>query len=73
MASSMQTLLSDEIQRIVGQAAKDGTSLSLSACVEQVMKAIPGTRMSEREITSEILIAATSAMVAIVMDRKYAS
>ena len=73
MASSTQILLSDEIQRIVGQAAKDGTSLSLSACIKQVMQAVPGTRISERDITSEILIAATSAMVAIVMDRKYAS
>jgi hypothetical protein len=72
MTSGTSTLVSEEINRIVGEAADGGISLSLSACIEQVTKAYPNCSLSERYVTSEILIAATSAMVAVVMDRKVA-
>jgi hypothetical protein len=70
MASRTQTLISEHIRRIVGEAAKAGMSVSMSACIERVMKAYPNCGVSERFVTSEILIAATSAMVAVVTDRR---
>jgi hypothetical protein len=69
MVAGLSTPVSKEINRIVEEAAKNGEGLLLSAAIEQVLKACPDRRPSKRYLTSEILIAATSAMVAVAIDR----
>ncbi len=70
MVAGRSTVALEAINRIVEEAAKNGGVLLLSAAIEAVMKACPDCRPSERYLKSEILIAATSAMVAVEMDRQ---
>jgi hypothetical protein len=67
MVAETSKLVSREISRIVDEAVQNGRYLLLSAAIEQVTSALPGRCPSRRSLASEILIAATSAMVAVDM------
>jgi hypothetical protein len=70
MVAELPNPVCDEIRRVVEEAAENGGRLSLSAAIERVLRACPDRHPSTRYLTSEILIAATSAMVAVEMDPK---
>ncbi len=65
MVAETPELVSREISRVVDEAAQNGGSLLLLAAIEQVKRALPDQCPNDRYLMSEILIAATSAMVAV--------
>jgi len=64
-AQVVQTLVSEEIGRIVADAVGDGMCISARASAARILRAYPNCGLTECEIVDEIVAAASATGVAI--------
>jgi hypothetical protein len=62
--SGVQTLVSEEIRRIVADAVGDGMCIPVRASAARILRTYPDCGLEEREIIDEIVAAASAAGVA---------
>ena len=61
----IQTLVSEEIRRIVADGIADGSLVSTSAATSQILRVYPTCGLTKRQITDRIIMAASAAGVAV--------
>jgi hypothetical protein len=64
LASSLiDTLVSEEIRRMVAEAIKNGRSLSACACAAEIVKVYPRCGLDEADLANDVMMAAARAGV----------
>jgi hypothetical protein len=71
--SLIETLIDEEIRRVVADAIRDGGCLSSSATAVQIMKVYPTCGLSRRHLADRIVLAAAAAGVAVELDNDRAA
>jgi len=69
LSQFLDILISEEMERIVADAARERTMVSPTAAAEQIMRAYPASGMSKREIADQVMRAAIKAGVAVEIGR----
>jgi hypothetical protein len=68
----IETLVDEEIRRLVADAIRDGECLSVSEAATQILKTYPGCGLEERRLVDGIAIAAAKAGVAVEFGKRAA-
>jgi hypothetical protein len=66
--SLIQSLIAEEIRRIVDDAKSDGGVLSTSAATAQILKAYGDSTLTERDLADRIITAAAASGLAVEID-----
>ena len=54
----IETLVSEEVRRMVAEAIRNGTSLSASKCAAEIVKTYPRCGLDEADLANEVMMAA---------------
>jgi hypothetical protein len=69
----IETLVDEEIRRLVADAIRDGECLSVSDAARQILKTYSGCGIDERRLVDGIAIAAAKAGVAVEFGKRCAA
>jgi hypothetical protein len=69
----IETLVDEEIRRLVADAIRDGECLSASSAAAQILKAYPGCALDESHLVDGIAMAAAKAGVAVEFGKRRAA
>ena len=61
----VDSLIGEEIRRMVADAVQGGGMISSQQCAEQILRAYNGCNLSEADIANRLMMAAASAGVAV--------
>lgn len=66
----VERLVDEEIRRMVADAVKDGGTISTTKCAALIARAYVGCGLSQAEIADRVIMAATSAGLAVEIGRR---
>ena len=69
LSSFIQTLVSEEIRRIVAEAIQDGGMVSSPSVAALINRTYPNSGLTERQIADEVMIAAARSGIAVEIGR----
>jgi hypothetical protein len=67
--SLIDTLVDEEIERLVRDAVKDGGLISTAACAALIRKIYPTCGFTKRQLADRVILAATAAKVVVEIGR----